>query len=146
MRHMPSIQWCAMFCGAAVIGCSNTTPPQPKPEPPKAVAVAPAEVEATAKPAAPEALKPVEKPAQESAVAVSESPVDPIAALRRALAAAGGVEPADALHVGDDLEADVGGACAAGVPVVLLDREGTFTAPVGVAVARTLAELLPGAR
>ena len=88
MRHMPSIQWCVMFCGAAVIGCSNTTPPQPKPEPPKAVAVAPAEVEATAKPAAPEALKPVEKPAQESAVAVSESPVDPIAALRQALAAA----------------------------------------------------------
>ena len=88
MRHMPSIQWCVMSCGAALIGCSNTTPPQPKPEPPKAVAVAPAEVEAAAKPAAPEALKPVEKPAQESAVAVSESPVDPIAALRQALAAA----------------------------------------------------------
>lgn len=65
---------------------------------------------------------------------------------RRALAAAGGVEPARALHVGDDVRADVGGALAAGVPVVLLDRDGAISAPPpGVRVARTLAEALqPG--
>lgn len=64
---------------------------------------------------------------------------------RRALALAGGVEPSCALHVGDDLEADVGGARAAGVPVVLLDRDGTIAAAPapGVRVARTLAEILP---
>jgi len=64
---------------------------------------------------------------------------------RRALAAAGGVEPERALHVGDDLDADVHGARAAGVPVVLLDRDGTVgePPPPGVRVARTLAEILP---
>ncbi len=65
---------------------------------------------------------------------------------RRALALAGGVAPADALHVGDDLDADVGGARAAGIPVVLVDRDGSIAAPPGVRVARTLAELLPDAR
>jgi putative hydrolase of the HAD superfamily len=66
---------------------------------------------------------------------------------RRALALAGAVEPQRALHVGDDLDADVGGARAAGVPVVLLDRAGAFAAAPerGVRVARTLAEILqPG--
>ena len=65
---------------------------------------------------------------------------------RLALAVAGGVAPQDALHVGDDLEADVGGARAAGIPAVLVDRDGAFAAPAGVRVARTLAELLPSAR
>lgn len=65
---------------------------------------------------------------------------------RRALAAAGGVAPHEALHAGDDLDADVGGARAAGIPVVLVDRDGSLRAPPGVRVARTLAELLPGAR
>ena len=65
---------------------------------------------------------------------------------RRALAVVGGVAPRDALHVGDDLEADVGGARAAGIPAVLVDRDGAFAAPAGVRVARTLAELLPSAR
>lgn len=66
---------------------------------------------------------------------------------RRALAVAGVAEPRRALHVGDDPDADVAGARAAGVPVVLLDRTGAFaTAPKrGVRVARTLAEILqPG--
>lgn len=64
---------------------------------------------------------------------------------RRALEVAGGIDPADALHVGDDLAADVGGARAAGIPVVLLDRDGEARDPVppGVHVARTLAEILP---
>jgi HEAT repeat protein len=88
MRHVPSIQWCVMFCGAAVIGCSNTTPPPPKPEPPKAVAVAPAEAEGTAKPAAPPATPDVQKPVQESAAAPSAEAADSVAALRQALAAA----------------------------------------------------------
>jgi FMN phosphatase YigB (HAD superfamily) len=39
--------------------------------------------------------------------------------------AALGVAPADAVHVGDDPDADVRGAAAAGVRGVLLDREGT---------------------
>ena len=64
----------------------------------------------------------------------------------RALALAGGVDPADALHAGDDLEADIAGATAAGIPAVLIDRDGSAGAPDGVRVARTLAELLPGAR
>jgi putative hydrolase of the HAD superfamily len=65
---------------------------------------------------------------------------------RRALALAGGVPPEEALHAGDDLDADIGGASAAGVPAVLVDRDGSLGAPAGVRVARTLAELLPGAR
>jgi putative hydrolase of the HAD superfamily len=65
---------------------------------------------------------------------------------RRALALAGNVRPDEALHVGDDLVADVGGALAAGVDAVLVDRDGEQDAPPGVRVVRTLAELLPGAR
>jgi putative hydrolase of the HAD superfamily len=33
-------------------------------------------------------------------------------------------EPAEALHVGDTAEEDVAGASAAGIPVLLLDRDG----------------------
>ena len=61
----------------------------------------------------------------------------------RALERLGGVDPAAALHVGDDLGADVAGARAAGVRGVLLDRAGTAGAVAGVRVIRTLAEL-PG--
>lgn len=41
-----------------------------------------------------------------------------------ALEVAGGVEPAQALHAGDSLEADVGGARAAGLEAVLVRRAG----------------------
>ena len=57
-----------------------------------------------------------------------------------------GVEPFEALHVGDHLDADVGGATAAGIPAVLIDRHQRFlesdlagSAPV----IRSLAELVP---
>ena len=50
-----------------------------------------------------------------------------------------GVPAAQALHVGDDLEADVGGARAAGVTPVLIARDGAG-AP-GVRVVRALDEL-----
>jgi putative hydrolase of the HAD superfamily len=58
----------------------------------------------------------------------------------RALALAG-ARAEDAWHVGDDLEADVGGALAAGVRPVLVDREGGARAPAGVPVIASLAEL-----
>jgi len=94
MRHVPSIQWVGVFCGIALVGCSNATPPQPKPEPPKQVAVAPA---------APAAVEPAAKPAPEAAPsapiaakaaaevmqpAAPATPVDLLASLRQALAAA----------------------------------------------------------
>jgi putative hydrolase of the HAD superfamily len=47
--------------------------------------------------------------------------------------------PGEALHVGDSLENDVHGARAAGVPALLLLREGD--PPPGVEVIRSLAEL-----
>ncbi len=50
----------------------------------------------------------------------------------RGLALAGGIAPGTAWHVGDDLEADVEGARAAGLRPVLLDREGDNAAPGGV--------------
>lgn len=59
----------------------------------------------------------------------------------RGLALAG-VAAAAALHVGDDLAADVEGARAAGVDVRLVLRDGT-PAPPGVATIRSLREL-PG--
>ena len=62
----------------------------------------------------------------------------------RALDRLGGIDPADALHVGDDPVADVGGARAAGVEPVLIDREGVGGPADGARVIRTLAEL-PGA-
>ena len=49
----------------------------------------------------------------------------------RALALAGAA-PEEALHVGDDVEADVGGALAAGLEPVLIDRDGSLEAPPGV--------------
>jgi len=61
--------------------------------------------------------------------------------LLRALAVAG-VEPARAWHVGDDLEADVGAARAAGVRAVLIDREGALPVPAGVLGIASLGELV----
>ena len=65
------------------------------------------------------------------------------AAFARGLALAG-VRAASAWHVGDDLEADVAGAQAAGVRPVLVDRDGDGPAPPrGVPAIRALDEL-PG--
>ena len=57
----------------------------------------------------------------------------------RALAIAG-VAAADAMHVGDDLEADVAGARAVGIEAVLVQRDGG-PAPADVRTVRSLAEL-----
>jgi putative hydrolase of the HAD superfamily len=62
------------------------------------------------------------------------------AILVRALELAG-AEPAQAWHVGDDVEADVGAARAAGVRPVLIDREGDAGALDGVLRIASLAEL-----
>jgi len=64
----------------------------------------------------------------------------------RALGLAGDPAPRETWHVGDDLTADVGGAQAAGITPVLVDREGSATPIPGVRTVRTLAELLPGGR
>jgi putative hydrolase of the HAD superfamily len=56
------------------------------------------------------------------------------------LEAAGGVDPGDAWHVGDDVDADLGGALAAGIEGVLIDRDGTAGAPAARRIA-SLAEL-----
>jgi putative hydrolase of the HAD superfamily len=65
------------------------------------------------------------------------------ALFRAALRAAGRVRAADALHVGDSLDADVAGARAAGVEAVLLRRDGG--PPVaGVRTIRSLTELVAG--
>ncbi|WP_205696289.1 HAD family hydrolase [Conexibacter sp. SYSU D00693] len=53
---------------------------------------------------------------------------------------AAGCRAREALHVGDDLEADVRGARAAGIAAVLVDRAGAG-APAGVRVVRGLDEL-----
>ena len=58
----------------------------------------------------------------------------------RALALAG-ARPDEALHVGDDVEADVGGALAAGLEPVLIDRDGSLDPPPGVRRIASLAEL-----
>jgi len=57
---------------------------------------------------------------------------------QRALAVAG-VEPGEALHVGDKVDNDIEGATAAGVRGVLLQREGE--PPPGVDAIRSLEEL-----
>jgi putative hydrolase of the HAD superfamily len=57
-----------------------------------------------------------------------------------ALEAAGGVAPGDALHVGDDPEADVAGARAAGIAALLVARDGV-PAPDGVRAISDLAAL-----
>jgi putative hydrolase of the HAD superfamily len=54
---------------------------------------------------------------------------------------AAGCDPADALHVGDSLAADVEGARAAGIRAVLLDRDGRGQPPAGVEVIARLADL-----
>jgi putative hydrolase of the HAD superfamily len=66
------------------------------------------------------------------------------AIFRRALERAN-VPPDQALHVGDSLHADVGGARAAGVRPVLLDRRGRYAPDQtgDVTVIRSLAELPP---
>ena len=57
---------------------------------------------------------------------------------QRALGLAG-VEPGEALHVGDKVDNDVEGAAAAGVRAVLIQREGD--PPAGVDSIRSLSEL-----
>jgi putative hydrolase of the HAD superfamily len=57
-----------------------------------------------------------------------------------------GVEPAEALHVGDHLDADVAGAQGAGIQAVLIDRRDRFTPadlPTGTPLIRNLTELIP---
>jgi putative hydrolase of the HAD superfamily len=61
----------------------------------------------------------------------------------RALELSGGVPPAEALHAGDDLRADVEGARAAGIAAVLVARDGE-PAPEGVRAIRTLDALISG--
>ena len=58
----------------------------------------------------------------------------------RALALAG-ARPEEALHVGDDVDADVRGALAAGIEPVLIDRDGSLAPPAGVRRIASLAEL-----
>jgi len=57
-----------------------------------------------------------------------------------------GVSPAEALHVGDHIDADVAGAQSVGIAPVLIDRRERFTQadmPAGVPLIRSLDELLP---
>jgi putative hydrolase of the HAD superfamily len=61
----------------------------------------------------------------------------------RALELAGGVAPADAIHAGDDVAADVEGARAAGIAPVFVARDGE-PAPPGVRAVPTLEGLLAG--
>jgi putative hydrolase of the HAD superfamily len=83
-------------------------------------------------------LRPLLDGAVSSAEAGAAKP-DP-AILVRALAIAG-AEPGHAWHVGDDLEADVGAARAAGLQPVLIDRDDATLAPAGVVRIASLAEL-----
>jgi putative hydrolase of the HAD superfamily len=75
-------------------------------------------------------LAPLVDGAISSAEAGAAKPAPAIFA--RALELAGGIAPAEALHVGDDLDADVGGARAAGIPALLVVRDGAPPAPPGV--------------
>lgn len=52
------------------------------------------------------------------------------------------VDPEEAVHVGDSVRDDVGGATKAGLHAVLLDRQGTQDA-AGCTVIRRLGDLLP---
>jgi putative hydrolase of the HAD superfamily len=61
----------------------------------------------------------------------------------RGLVLAGSVAPGEAVHAGDDLEADVEGARAAGIAPVLVARDGAV-APAGVRTIPTLEGLLAG--
>lgn len=73
-----------------------------------------------------------------SAVAGATKPAPNV--FRAALELAG-VEPAEAVHVGDSPDKDVDGALALGMRAVLLDRAGGLADDAGVPVIRTLAEL-----
>jgi len=56
------------------------------------------------------------------------------------------VEPNEAIHVGDHLDADVQGALATGIEPVLIDRKERFTAtdlPPNMMLIRNLGELIP---
>jgi putative hydrolase of the HAD superfamily len=56
------------------------------------------------------------------------------------------VDPGEAMHVGDHLDADVAGAQGVGIQPVLIDRRERFAAadvPEGVPLIRTLTELIP---
>jgi putative hydrolase of the HAD superfamily len=53
-----------------------------------------------------------------------------------------GCEASEALHVGDTAEEDVGGARAAGIPVLLLDREGAAEAGDGPVTIASLNEIV----
>lgn len=64
----------------------------------------------------------------------------PAAAIFHHALAIAGVPARDAVHVGDSLADDVGGATAAGIPAVLLSRDGA-PAPDGVAVIGDLHQL-----
>jgi putative hydrolase of the HAD superfamily len=54
-----------------------------------------------------------------------------------------GVDPAEAAHVGDELDIDARGARDAGLLGIWLDRHGTGLTPPDVPVARTLADVRP---
>jgi putative hydrolase of the HAD superfamily len=72
-----------------------------------------------------------------SSAVVGAAKPDP-APFRRALELAG-VEPGEAVHLGDSVDNDVAGATAAGVRALLLDRAGA--APPGVESVGSLAEV-----
>lgn len=72
-----------------------------------------------------------------SSAVVGVAKPDP-APVRRGLELAG-VEPGDALHVGDSPENDLAGAEAAGVRAVLVDRDGSQ--PPGIPTVRSLADV-----
>lgn len=78
-------------------------------------------------------LAPLVDGAISSAEAGAAKP-DP-AIFARALELAGGVAPAQALHVGDSLDVDVAGAAAAGIPALLIARCGDADAAGAPAVA-----------
>lgn len=65
------------------------------------------------------------------------------AIFHRALAVAG-VEPHDAVHVGDTAELDVAGAGAAGIPALLVARDDEVAVPAGVRAIPSLQALLDG--
>jgi putative hydrolase of the HAD superfamily len=63
----------------------------------------------------------------------------PGGAMFRAALELAGAAPEEAVHAGDSVEHDVGGALAAGMSAVLVDREGAAPpVPAGVRVVRTL--------
>jgi putative hydrolase of the HAD superfamily len=83
-------------------------------------------------------LEPLVDGAISSAEAGAAKPAP--AVFTRALALAGDVAPAAAVHVGDDPEADVGGARAVGIAPVLVVRDGA-PRPAGVPVLNDLRAL-----